>query len=135
MHTYIGPNTVINSAVIGNYSSIAPGVQIGGMEHSLEWFSTSTALSDRCNSSTETVVGNNVWIAANAIIRKGVRIGDGAVVGAGAFVNKDVPENVIVVGSPARIIKTRLNDEMLAKISSKNFWNQSPKKINEVLGR
>src|SRR5690606_13811834 len=101
-YTYIEANTVINSAKIGNYTSIAPGVQIGGMEHAINWYAMSTTLSNRHTSGRKTIIGNNVWIAANAIIRQGVRIGDGSVIGAGAFVNKDVPTNTIVAGVPAK---------------------------------
>ncbi|SCZ76056.1 acyltransferase [Acidaminobacter hydrogenoformans] len=51
------------------------------------------------------VIGNHVWIGAKAMILKGVTIGDGAIVGAGAVVTKDVPSKCIVAGNPARIIK------------------------------
>ncbi|MDO5548128.1 MAG: acyltransferase [Eubacteriales bacterium] len=51
------------------------------------------------------VIGNNVWIGANAVILKGVTIGDNAVIAAGSVVNKDVPSEAIVAGIPARIIK------------------------------
>ena len=52
-------------------------------------------------------IGNDVWIGANSVILPGVTIHDGAVVGAGCVVTKDVPANAIVVGNPARIIKYR----------------------------
>lgn len=51
------------------------------------------------------VIGNNVWIGANATILPGVTIGDGAIIAAAAVVTKDVPTNVIVGGIPAKIIK------------------------------
>ena len=51
-------------------------------------------------------IGSDCWIGAGAIILCGVSIGDGSVVGAGAVVTKDIPENVIVVGNPARILKS-----------------------------
>jgi acetyltransferase-like isoleucine patch superfamily enzyme len=51
-------------------------------------------------------VEDNVLVGANAVILEGVRIGKGSVVAAGAIVTKDVPENSVVAGSPARIIKT-----------------------------
>lgn len=50
-------------------------------------------------------IGNHVWIGLNVTILKGVTIGNGAVIAAGSLVNKDVPENVLVAGVPAKIIK------------------------------
>lgn len=52
------------------------------------------------------VIGKNVWIGANATVLPGVTIGDGAIVAAGAVVTKDVPENTVVGGVPARVMKT-----------------------------
>ena len=56
-------------------------------------------------------IGNKVWIAAKAIILPGVSIGEGAVVGAGAVVAKDVPPWSVVVGNPARVVKKRVLNE------------------------
>ena len=50
-------------------------------------------------------IGKNVWIGTNATVLPGVTIGDGAIIAAGAVVTKDVPENVIVAGVPARVIR------------------------------
>ena len=57
-------------------------------------------------------IGRNVWIGANATVLPGVTIGDGAIVAAGAVVTKDVPENTIVGGVPARIIQQLSEEEM-----------------------
>lgn len=56
----------------------------------------------------EVVIGNHVWIGTRAIIMKGVHIGDGAVIAAGAIVTKDVPEKAIAAGVPARVIKNNI---------------------------
>ena len=57
-------------------------------------------------------IGRNVWIGANATVLPGVTIGDGAIVAAGAVVTKDVPENTVVGGVPARIIRQVSEEEM-----------------------
>jgi acetyltransferase-like isoleucine patch superfamily enzyme len=51
------------------------------------------------------LIGNNVWIGTRAIVLKGVTIGDGAVIGAGAIVTRDVPARTVAVGQPARVIR------------------------------
>lgn len=56
-------------------------------------------------------IGNNVWIGSRTSILKGVRIGDGAIIGAGSIVVKDVPSNTMVAGVPAKIIKSNVSWE------------------------
>lgn len=56
--------------------------------------------------SKDVYIGNNVWIGANVSILSGVTIGDGCIIGANAVVNKDIPENNIAVGIPAKQVKT-----------------------------
>lgn len=56
---------------------------------------------------SEVVIGDDVWIGMRAIILPGVRIGSGAVIGAGAVVTKDVPDYAVVGGVPARVIRYR----------------------------
>lgn len=57
-------------------------------------------------------IGKNVWIGSNATVLPGVTIGDGAIVAAGAVVTRDVPENTIVGGTPAKIIRHLSKEEL-----------------------
>jgi virginiamycin A acetyltransferase len=74
---------------------------------------------------SEIVIGNDVWIGQNAIILPTVRrIGDGAVIGAGAIVTKDVPDFAIVLGNPAKVVKYRFSGETIDKIKRQAWWNK-----------
>lgn len=51
-------------------------------------------------------IGNNIWFGGNVVVTPGVTIGDGSVIAAGSVVTKDVPENSLVAGVPAKVIRT-----------------------------
>ncbi|MDO5655180.1 MAG: sugar O-acetyltransferase [Flavobacteriaceae bacterium] len=55
-------------------------------------------------------VGNNVWIGGNVVVLPGVSIGDNTIIGAGSVVTKDIPDNVVAVGSPCKVIRSVNND-------------------------
>lgn len=131
-YVHVGPNCILNRTVVGNYSSIAPHVQIGGLEHPYEELSTSTFLTDNSRR-VLTEVGHDVWIAAGAIIKTGVKIGNGAVVGANSFVNKDVPPYAIVIGTPAKVYKYRFDDKTIDKLEKSHYWEQKPSIARQVL--
>lgn len=76
-----------------------------------------------------TEIGNDVWIGRRAIIMPGVTIGDGAVVGAGSIVTKDVAPYAIVAGNPARFIRNRFTDEQIASLLAIRWWEWSDEKI------
>ncbi len=104
----VGKNVFINSGCcfqdqggieIGDNALIGQQVVIATLNHDLQ-------PDKRGNMFPVPVkIGNNVWIGAKATILPGVTIGNGAVIAAGAVVTKDVPENTVVAGIPARIIK------------------------------
>lgn len=109
--------------IIGNYCSIAPGVQflLGG-EHNLNTVSTYPfkvkvfGAEREAGSKGDIVVKDDVWIGQNAIVCSGVTIGQGAVVAAGAVVTKDVDPYAIVGGNPAKFIKWRLEENLRKKL-------------------
>jgi acetyltransferase-like isoleucine patch superfamily enzyme len=74
-------------------------------------------------------VGNDVWIGDGAMILPGVEIGDGAVVGAGAVVTKNVPPYAIVGGSPARLIRYRFSQDVIAKLLAIQWWRWDDDKV------
>lgn len=131
---HIGTDCIINNAEIGPYSSIAPHVQVGGLEHPYWEYSTSVFLSEK-SIRNRTIIGHDVWIGASSIIKSGVKLGDGCVVGANSFVNKDVPPYAIVVGSPARILKYRFSDTIIKELEDSMYWELGPKEAKKELDR
>ena len=133
-YVYIDPGTSLRVANVGNYSCIAGGTTIGGMNHAYDKsFSINPLLNPHCTFDVRTVIGRDVWIAARCVILQGVTIGDGAVVGAGSVVTKDVPENTIVLGVHAKFYKKRYPDEVWNKIKESNYWNFTPARAQDII--
>ncbi|MDY6783801.1 MAG: CatB-related O-acetyltransferase [Cyanobacteriota bacterium] len=81
----------------------------------------------------DTIVGNDVWLGYDSLIMPGVRIGDGAVIGTRAVVTKDVEPYTIVAGNPARPIRKRFDDEIVAFLLEMKWWDWDIEKITEYL--
>ena len=94
---------------IGNYVMIAQDSCIYSAQHRFD--DLAIPMLYQKNELASTVIEDDVWIGAKAIILAGVRIGRGSIVGAGAVVTKDVTPYSIVGGVPARIIKNRLKNK------------------------
>ncbi|MEV0694304.1 MULTISPECIES: sugar O-acetyltransferase [unclassified Streptomyces] len=87
---------------IGEDCQIGPGVQLLTPTHPLE----PQPRRDKLEAAQPITIGDNVWIGGGAVVLPGVTIGDNSVIGAGSVVTKDVPANVVAVGSPARPVRT-----------------------------
>ncbi len=105
-YCYIGKNVIF-----GDYVLVAPEVKFIGADHNFNNPTMPIIFSGRPIEKS-TCVGSDVWIGRNVIVMAGVKIGDGAIVGAGSVVTKDVEPYSIVAGVPAKFIKWRfLNQE------------------------
>lgn len=119
---------------IGAFCSIAAGCMIGGGSHPTDWVSTSPVFykgrnvlnknfsKNQYSEYKKTVIGNDVWIGAQCLIKGGVTIGDGAVIGMGSVVTHDVPPYEIWGGNPAHFIRKRFDDETVKKLLELKWW-------------
>ncbi len=112
-HIILGKNVRIGSGahVMGNVSMgndimVAPNVVIAGGTHGMARNGIPMVFQPS-ESEMPVNIGSDVWIGANSVIAGGVRIGTGAVIGAGSIVVKDVPEYAVFAGNPAKLIRYR----------------------------
>lgn len=132
-HTYLASGVYLTVTKMGNYCSIASGTKIGGMEHSWWWGSTSPRISEQNISDKETIVEDDVWMGSNVIIRQGLHIGRGTVIGAGSVVLKDVAPYTIVAGVPAKEIRKRFPENIVREVVATKFWEYPPDKARALL--
>lgn len=145
--TYIGKYSIIQNSFIGKYCSIGPAVKIGLYDHYYQAVTQHPFINHKeygfLNEDyypeaqkrirkDAPIIGNDVWIACNVVVLRGVTIGDGAVVGAGAVVTKDIPPYAIVVGNPCRVIKYRFDEDIIARLLKIKWWDWEEKKIRTM---
>lgn len=114
-NTAFNMNVHVNASVggeinIGKDCLFGPNVVLRTAGHKFD--SLNVLIRKQGHTISNIIIDDNVWVGANAVILGGVHIGQGAIIGAGAVVTKDVPANVIVGGVPAKIIKKRSADEI-----------------------
>jgi acetyltransferase-like isoleucine patch superfamily enzyme len=129
--------------VVGRYCSVAAEVTfVVNGEHRLDWtttfpisarFGLPIADNDGHPKITGPVtVGNDVWIGHRALLLGGVTVGDGAVVGAGAVVARDVRPFAIVVGNPAREVRRRFDDEVVDRLLELRWWDLDESAVRSI---
>lgn len=144
-YSYIGPGAVFSNITMGSYCSIAPQVFIGLGSHPAKKFVSthpvfylrrpeahwSFADKDYLPEFSPTRIGNDVWIGVRAAIRDGVTVGDGAIIGAGSVVVKDIPPYTIWGGVPARQIRQRFTPEEIEFLLKFRWWEKEESWIKE----
>lgn len=143
-YSYINRNCFITDTSIGKFCSIGENCIIGGAAHPIDWVSSSPVFHGWKNIMkknfskhkfeifSNTNIGNDVWIGTNVIIKAGITISDGAIIGMGSVLTKDVGPYEIWVGNPARCIKKRFDDATIDKLSRLEWWNLSDKEIEDL---
>lgn len=99
---------LMGEITFGDNVMIGPQTIIWARDHGM---ALGVPMKEQAHKTKPIVIGNDVWISANVTILKGVVIEDGAVIGAGSVVVKNVPKNAIVVGNPAKIVRYRGLDD------------------------
>ena len=134
--------------VIGRFCSVACGARFlfTSGNHSMrslsnytfpiffdEWDLDAKNIRDAWDNKGDIVIGNDVWIGYEAVILSGVKIGDGAVIGARAVVTKDVPPYTVVGGVPAKTIRKRFDDATVEKLLALRWWGWDKEKIKRSI--
>lgn len=147
-YTYVRSHVEIDSGRIGAFCSIAPGVKIGGEEHPVDsvsthpfWYSPggfTLPVEDQEKGWSQTrlppVIGNDVWIGANAQILRGAVIEDGAIIGAGAVVTGRIPAYAIAVGIPAKVMRYRFEPDICDRLLRSQWWSWDEARLKECRG-
>lgn len=131
--SYISDYSFVWSGVsIGRYTSIGNNCSIGARHHPTTWLSThpiQNGFADvdfgerKWPDYVPAVIGNDVWIGANAVVLEGVRVGDGAVIAAGAVVTRDVRPYEVVGGVPARYMRRRFRASIIERLERLRWWD------------
>ena len=143
--TYISNNSVLMNTTVGKFVCIGPEVLCGlGKHPSRNFVSIHPIFFSQLRQSQITFasaahfeeydsieIGNDVWIGARAIIRGGVKIGDGVIVGAGAIVTRDVPAYAVVGGVPARILRYRFESAEIEFLEHIKWWDKDVRWLRE----
>lgn len=137
---------------IGRYCSLSWQVEVIEGDHPMDWLTTSPVTHQPADirglglylndvgergyrlypytpSTAPVTLGNDVWVGSHVRIKRGVTVGDGAVIGAGSIVTRDVPPYAIVAGTPARVLRYRFPEPLIDRLLASAWWRYGPEKV------
>ena len=116
---------IYNDCSIGNFSAIGANSVIAGPPHHIDIITISNKMSfsNLKHQSNYTYIGSDVWIGANVTVKANIKIGNGAVIGANSFVNKDIPPYAIAFGVPAKVYSYRFDNKIIEKLKKSKWWD------------
>lgn len=142
----IGRDSKLQSVKMGKFCSVSWNVSLGAPSHPMSCMSMHAftcqkrfGIADenvpmRCSSGA-VEIGNDVWIGCHAVVLSGVKIGDGAVIGAGAVVTHDVAPYAVVAGVPARYLRSRFPDKLISRLLELRWWDWPDEKLRSELDK
>jgi acetyltransferase-like isoleucine patch superfamily enzyme len=137
-YSYVADNSTLWNCTIGRYCSIGGDVRIGlGLHPTRDVISTypgfysprpGVPISFRVDPTVvehrSVSIGNDVWIGTRAMLMDGITVGDGAIIGAGSIVTRDVPPYCVAAGAPARKVRVRFTEEQICALLEFAWWNR-----------
>lgn len=149
--SYVVQGAMLENSIIGRHCSIATGVRVMSEGHPIDRVTTSTLtygnnindiflkdfgkspIQDRnIKASPKTIIGNDVWIGEYSTLKRGITIGDGAIIAANSLVTKSIPPYAIAGGNPAKVIKYRFDENIRDELISSKWWNFSPDSLCQL---
>lgn len=132
--------------IIGKFCQIASGVEfvMNGANHQMnavttfpfyifEGWAQAVPPKSEMPLKGDTIISNDVWIGQNVTILPGVHINDGAIIGLNSVVASDIPPYTIAAGNPAKQIRKRFDDELIALLLKFRWWDLSINEINSLI--
>ena len=98
-----------------------------------EWGTPISEVTESWDNKGDIVIGNDVWIGYEAVIMSGVKIGDGAIIGARAVVTKDVEPYTIVGGLPAKPIRKRYSQDIITQLEAVRWWDLPHDQLKQLI--
>ncbi|MCI5164699.1 MAG: antibiotic acetyltransferase [Candidatus Electrothrix sp. GM3_4] len=144
--SYLSSDTRVFYTEIGKFCCIGPQCIVGGIgRHPVNYLSThpifyslrkQVGITFAAESDFEELppvkIGNDVWVGLRSVILDGVTVGDGAIIAAGSVVTKDVPPYAIVGGVPAKLIRTRFDNDVIDRLNKLKWWDYPESQLKKA---